>query len=51
MHLQMMAITGGVERTVTQFRDLLAQAGWKVVRVHHGAPFVLSHQKIIAVPA
>ncbi|KZV60678.1 S-adenosyl-L-methionine-dependent methyltransferase [Peniophora sp. CONT] len=51
MDVEMMAITGGVERTVTQFRDLLAQAGWKVTRVHHGAPFVLSHQKIIAVPA
>ncbi|VDB92395.1 unnamed protein product [Peniophora sp. CBMAI 1063] len=50
MDVQMMGLTGGVERTLTQVRDLLAEAGWKVSRVHHGAPFVLSHQKILAVP-
>ncbi|VDB92390.1 unnamed protein product [Peniophora sp. CBMAI 1063] len=51
MDVQMMALTGGIERTLTQVRELLADAGWKVIRVHHGAPFVLSHQKVIAVPA
>ncbi|KZV60684.1 S-adenosyl-L-methionine-dependent methyltransferase [Peniophora sp. CONT] len=50
MDVQMMGLTGGVERTLTQVRDLLAEAGWKVTRVHHGSPFVLSHQKIFAVP-
>ncbi|VDB95385.1 unnamed protein product [Peniophora sp. CBMAI 1063] len=51
MDVLMMALTGGTERTLTQVRTLLAEAGWKVTRVHHGAPFVLSHQKVIAVPA
>ncbi|KZV76728.1 S-adenosyl-L-methionine-dependent methyltransferase [Peniophora sp. CONT] len=51
MDVEMMALNGGVERTLTQFRDILAQAGWKISRVHHGAPFALSHQKIIALPA
>lgn len=49
--VQMMAITGGVERTLPQVDDLLKKTGWKISRVHHGAPFVLSHQKVIAVPA
>ncbi|KAI0308500.1 hypothetical protein OF83DRAFT_1180741 [Amylostereum chailletii] len=50
MDVEMMGMTGGWERTLTQFRTLLQKAGWKVVRVHHGLPFVLSHQKVIAVP-
>lgn len=48
----MLAMFNGTERTIVQFRDLLAQAGWKVTRVHHGAGLtqVLGVQKVIAVP-
>lgn len=49
--MQMMAVTGGKERTLTQFRDLLGKAGWKVERAHYGMPFVFSNQKVIATPA
>jgi hypothetical protein len=48
--LQMMGVIGGQERTLTQFRHILAAAGWKVVCVDYGAPFILSNQKVIAVP-
>jgi hypothetical protein len=47
----MMALTGGVERTLSQVKALLDQSGWKLDRVYHGPPFVLSNQKAIAVPA
>jgi len=51
MDIHMMGILGGRERTVTQFREILEASGWKLARVHYGAPFVLSNQKLIAVPA
>ena len=40
----------GQERTVTNLRDLLNQAGWKLTAVHHDAPSVIRFQKAIAVP-
>lgn len=48
----MLSMFNGTERTIAQFRDLLAKAGWKVTRVHHGAGLtqVLGVQKVIAVP-
>ncbi|VDB96625.1 unnamed protein product [Peniophora sp. CBMAI 1063] len=51
--IMMLSMFNGTERTVAQFRDLLAKAGWRVTRVHHGAGLtqVLGVQKVIAVPA
>jgi len=46
----MMAFFNGQERTVTHLRDLLDQAGWKLVAVRHDAPSVLGLHKVIAVP-
>lgn len=45
-----MAIIGGVERTLSQVDELLKKTSWKISQVQHGAPFALSHQKVIAVP-
>jgi hypothetical protein len=45
-----MGISGGVERTLAQLSTLLQKSGWRLVRVHHGPPFVLTNQKAIAVP-
>lgn len=49
--VQMMALTGGVERTLNQVDELLKKTGWQIVRVYHGAPFLLSQHKVIAVPS
>ena len=46
----MMAFLNGQERTITYFRDLLNQAGWKIIAVHHDPPAVIRFQKVIAVP-
>ncbi|KAI0059947.1 S-adenosyl-L-methionine-dependent methyltransferase [Artomyces pyxidatus] len=48
--LQMMGFFNAQERTVTQFKELLEQGGWKLLAVHHGAPFAISSQKVIAAP-
>ncbi|KZV65080.1 S-adenosyl-L-methionine-dependent methyltransferase [Peniophora sp. CONT] len=50
--IMMLSMFNGTERTISQFRDLLAKAGWRVTRVHHGAGLtqVLGVQKVIAVP-
>ena len=47
----MMGLLGGRERTLTQFQELLDASGWKLTSVHYGAPFVMSNQKVVAVPA
>jgi hypothetical protein len=47
---KMMAFLNGQERTITYFRDLLNQAGWKIIAVHHDPPAVIRFQKVIAVP-
>jgi hypothetical protein len=39
---------GGGERTLGGFVDVLAQAGWKLSRVHHCKGSQLSH--IVAIP-
>jgi len=46
----MMGFFNGQERTVTYFRDLLNQAGWKLIAVHHEAPSVIGLHKVVAVP-
>lgn len=48
--LKMMGILNGKERTVTYFRDLLNQTGWKLAAIHHDAPSVFRLHKIVAVP-
>ncbi|KAI0049517.1 S-adenosyl-L-methionine-dependent methyltransferase, partial [Auriscalpium vulgare] len=48
--LQMLGLFNAQERTVTQIRELLERGGWKLIAVHHGAPFAVSSQKAIAVP-
>ena len=40
----------GKERTITDLRDLLNQAGWKLTAVYHDAPSFVRFQKVIAVP-
>jgi hypothetical protein len=46
----MMGFSNGQERTVTYLRDLLGQAGWKLIAVHHDTPSAIRFQKAIAVP-
>jgi len=48
--LLMMTFFNGQERSVTYLRDLLSQAGWKLVAVHHDAVSVIRLHKVIAVP-
>ena len=40
----------GQERTITQFRDLLNRAGWKLNAVHYDSLSVMRFQKVVAVP-
>ena len=47
---KMMGNFNGKERTVTQLRDLLGQAGWKLIAIHHDTISGVGHQKAIAVP-
>lgn len=47
---KMMSFFNGKERTVTYLRDLLKQADWKLIAVHHDKPSVIRFQKVIAVP-
>lgn len=47
---KMMGFLNGKERTVTQLRDLLKQAGWKLITIHRGMPLSIGYQKAIAVP-
>jgi len=46
----MMGFLNGKERTITYLRDLLHQAGWKLIAVHHDTPTMIRNQKAIAVP-
>ncbi|KAH9033352.1 S-adenosyl-L-methionine-dependent methyltransferase [Lactarius pseudohatsudake] len=46
----MLGFFNGQERTITALRNLLDQAGWKLIAVHHDAPSVARFQKSIAVP-
>jgi len=48
--MQMMVFFNGLERTITHYRDLLKQAGWKLEAVHYDAPSVIRFQKVVAVP-
>ena len=45
-----MTFLNGKERTVTQLRDLLKQAGWKLTAIHHNMLSAVGYQKAIAVP-
>ena len=47
---KMMCFINGQERTITYFRGLLKQAGWKISAVHYDAPSVVRFQKVVAVP-
>jgi hypothetical protein len=48
---KMMSLLNGQERTITQFGDLLNQAGWKLAAVHHDSLSVRRFHKVIAIPA
>jgi hypothetical protein len=47
--LGMLALQNGKERTMSEFRTLLANSGWKLVRIVHDPAY--STSKAIAVPA
>ena len=46
---KMMGLFNGTERTITQLRDLLNQAGWKLTSTHYDPPSALRFRKAIAV--
>jgi hypothetical protein len=46
----MMGLFNGQERTIIYLRDLLNQADWKLIAVHHDKPSAHSYQKVVAVP-
>ncbi|KAI0265261.1 S-adenosyl-L-methionine-dependent methyltransferase [Russula aff. rugulosa BPL654] len=46
----MMSSCNGQERTITYFRDLLKQAGWKLSSIHYDTASVVRYQKVVAVP-
>ena len=47
---KMMTLFNGQERTITSLRDLLNQAGWKLISVHEDQLSSRSYQKVIAIP-
>ena len=47
---KMMGCVNGQERTITYFRDLFKQAGWKLSSVHYDAGSLIRFQKVVAVP-
>ena len=47
---KMMGFFNGKERTVTQLRDLLEEAGWKLIAIHRGTLSAIGYQKAIATP-
>ncbi|KAJ6471347.1 S-adenosyl-L-methionine-dependent methyltransferase [Mycena sanguinolenta] len=49
--LNMLGLLNGQERTVSQLKELLAEAGWKLVEIYYGDPFAASQSKAISVPA
>ena len=46
-----MALRNGKESTITHLRDLINQAGWKLIAVHHDRPTAIKFGKAIAVPS
>jgi len=46
----MMGLFNGQERTITYLRDLLNQAGWKLIAVHYDKPSARRYQKLVSVP-
>jgi hypothetical protein len=46
----MLSVLNGQERTITQFRDLLDRAGWKLTAVHYDSLSARRYQKVVAVP-
>ncbi|VDB86470.1 unnamed protein product [Peniophora sp. CBMAI 1063] len=51
MDMQMMTAFHSKERTLAEWRVLLAQSGWKPVQINYGSrPMVISNNTIIAVP-
>jgi len=49
--LMMMAYFNGTERTFTQLRDLLKEAGWKLTNTHYDSPAAaIRYRKAVAVP-
>ena len=52
MHIdkKMLTLYNGQERTITDFRDLLNRAGWKLVAVHYDSLSTWRYQKVVAVP-
>jgi hypothetical protein len=47
----MLALANGRERTITDLRDLLNQAGWKLTAIHRDTPeSAAMFGKAIAVP-
>ncbi|KAI9440862.1 S-adenosyl-L-methionine-dependent methyltransferase [Lactarius indigo] len=46
----MLSLFNGQERTIMALRNLLDQAGWKLIAAHRDAPSVSRFQKVIAVP-
>jgi hypothetical protein len=47
---KMMGFFNGQERTITSFRELLKQGGWKINAVHYGTPSAIRFQKLVASP-
>jgi hypothetical protein len=45
-----MGYFNGQERTITYFRDLLKQAGWRLSAVQYDTPSVVRFQKVVAIP-
>ncbi|KAI0278934.1 O-methyltransferase [Russula aff. rugulosa BPL654] len=46
----MMGFYNGQERTITYFRDLFKQAGWKLCSIYYNAGSLITFQKMVAVP-
>ena len=47
---KMMGYFNGQERTITYYRDLFKQAGWKLSAVHYDPASVIRLQKVVAIP-
>ena len=45
-----MGYFNGKERTATQLRDLLKQAGWDLIAIHHDALSAVGLQTVVAAP-
>jgi hypothetical protein len=47
--VQMQILLGGVERTLDGFQEILAEAGWQLVEVHH-SQVGLPMSQLVAAP-